>query len=107
MNERSMRRPTASLADLAAQAPGVVRLLGEVGRLRRRRRVARAAQGVGWFGAGLAVGSGLAALLAPISGRELRRRLASRARRAREYLAPGNGRSAAATRAGAAGPDGA
>src|SRR5262249_50710570 len=103
-NDRSMRRPTASLADLAAQTPALVRLLGEVGRLRRRRRVARAAQGVGWFGAGLVVGSGLAALLAPISRREPRRRLGARARRARECLAPGDGRSASATRGDAAGP---
>jgi hypothetical protein len=90
MKDRSTRNRIVSLADLAAQAPSVYRLLDQVGRVRRRRRATRVARSAGWFGAGVAVGGGLATLLAPNNGREMRRRLSSRARRVREYLAPGD-----------------
>ena len=79
----------SSLAGLAAaHAPNAVELLRWVGLQRRRTRLSRLAQGVGWFGAGLAVGGGLALLLTPQNGPELRRRLADQAKRAREYVAP-------------------
>jgi len=90
MNDHPMRNRIDSLAQLAAQAPSLYQLLGRVGIVRRRRRAARVASSAGWFGAGVAVGSGLATLLAPENGREMRRRLSSRARRVREYLAPEN-----------------
>lgn len=92
-----------SLADLAAhQVPTVHQLLSRVGMQRRRSRAVRAAQRAGWFGAGVAVGTGLAMLLTPNTGPEMRRRLSSRARRVREYVVPqGNGGYPAEARAGA------
>jgi hypothetical protein len=88
MIDSSPRNRIASLADLVAQAPSVYQVLDRVARQLRRRRAARVAQSAGWFGAGIAVGSGLAALLTPDGVREARHRLSSRARRVREYLAP-------------------
>lgn len=90
MNNHPVRNRILSLADLAAQAPIVFQLLKRVGLQRRRARAARVAQRAGWFGAGIAVGTGLATLLTPNSGPEMRRRLSSRARRVREYVAPKN-----------------
>jgi hypothetical protein len=87
MNDHRARNRIVSLADLAAQAPSVYQLLNRSGALRRRRR-ARALQRAGWFGAGVAVGSGIATLLTPRSGPEVRRRLSDGARRARDYVAP-------------------
>ena len=88
MNDHRVRNRISSLADLAAaQGPQLYQLLNRIGGMRRRRRAARIAQGAGWFGAGIAVGTGLAALLTPESGPEMRRRLSSRARRMREYVA--------------------
>ena len=96
MNDHRVRNRVFSLADLAAaQGPQLYQLLNRIGNMRRRRRAARIAQSAGWFGAGVAVGTGLAALLTPESGPEIRRRLSSRARRVRDYVAPraprGNG----------------
>jgi hypothetical protein len=96
MNDHRVRNRIFSLADLAAaQGPQLVQLLSRIGGMQRRRRAARIARSAGWFGAGVAVGTGLAALLTPESGPEIRRRLSSRARRMREYVAPrapsGNG----------------
>jgi hypothetical protein len=92
MNDRRVRNRIVSLADVAAQAPNVYHLLNRLGAQRRRRRAAQTARSIGWFGAGIAVGTGLAALFAPNSGAETRRRLSVRARRVRDYVAPsGNG----------------
>jgi hypothetical protein len=92
MNNHRVRNGIISLAEVAAQAPQLYQLLNRIGLQRRRQRAARVAQRVGWFGAGVAVGTGLAALLTPESGPEIRRRLSSQARRVREYVAPkGNG----------------
>jgi hypothetical protein len=88
MNDSSTRNRIVSLADLVAQAPSVYQVLNRVARQLRRRRAARVAQSAGWFGAGIAVGTGLVALLTPNGVREARHRLSSRARRVREYLAP-------------------
>jgi hypothetical protein len=88
MNDHRIRNRFVSLADLAAQAPQIYQLLGRVGLQRRRARAARMAQSAGWFGAGIAVGTGIAALLTPSSGPELRRRLSKRAQRVRDYVAP-------------------
>jgi hypothetical protein len=89
MNNHPVRNRIVSLADLAvAQAPQVYQLLNRVGIQRRRTRAALVAQRAGWFGAGIAVGTGLATLLTPTTGPEMRRRLSSRARRVREYVAP-------------------
>ena len=87
MNDHRARSRIVSLADLAAQAPSVYQLLNRSGVLRRHRR-ARAVQRAGWFGAGVALGSGIATLLTPRTGPEMRRRLSDGARRAREYVAP-------------------
>lgn len=93
MNELHGRNRFAALADLAAQAPHMVQLLNRVGQRRRRARAARVAQSAGWFGAGIALGTGLAALLTPKSGPELRRRLSTQARRVRNYVAPAEDRA--------------
>ena len=74
------------LSTLSHQWPAALHLAERVGLYRqrtlRRRRIERA----GLFGAGLAIGSGLAVLLAPRSGPETRRRLRSRLEDAREYV---------------------
>jgi hypothetical protein len=88
MNNDPVRNRIVSLADLAAQAPNLDLLLSRVGALRRRRRAARVAQHAGWFGAGIALGTGLATLLTPSTGPEMRRRLSARAQRVRDYVAP-------------------
>jgi hypothetical protein len=88
MNDHRIRNRFVSLADLATQAPQLYQLLGRVGLQRRRARAARVARSAGWFGAGVAVGTGIAALLTPNSGPELRRRLSQRAQRVRDYVAP-------------------
>jgi hypothetical protein len=78
----------SSLASLAAtHAPSAADLLRYVGLQRRRTRLTRFAQSAGWFGAGIAIGGGLALLLAPQNGAETRRRLAGQAQRARDYVA--------------------
>lgn len=103
MNEHHVRNRIVSLAELAAtQAPQLYALLGGIGRQRRQRRQAvRVAQSAGWFGAGVVVGTGLAALLTPNSGPEMRQRLFSRAQRVRDYVAPrGNGAATGEAREG-------
>lgn len=102
MNDHPVRNRIVSLADLAAQAPQLYQLLSRVGLQRRRRRQAvRVAQRAGWFSAGVVVGTGLATLLTPNSGRETRQRLSSQARRVREYVAPkGNGAAVGEARDG-------
>jgi hypothetical protein len=77
-----------SLATLAAHAPSAAELLRWVGLQRRRTRVARLAQGAGWFSAGVALGGGLALLLTPQNGAEMRRRLGAQAQRVRDSVAP-------------------
>ena len=87
MNHDQARRRIMSFADLAtAQAPNLYHLLSRVGALRRRRRAARIAQNAGWFGAGVVVGTGVATLLMPSSGAEMRRRVSTGARRMRQYV---------------------
>jgi hypothetical protein len=93
MNEPRIRNRFTSMAELAAHAPLLVQALNRVGSRRRRARAARVAQSAGWFGAGIALGTGLAALLTPASGSEMRRRLSTQARRVREYVAPAEDRA--------------
>ena len=90
MNDHQVRNRIVSLAGLAAtQAPQLYERLSRIGSQRRQRRQAvRVAQSAGWFGAGVVLGTGLAALLTPNSGPEMRRRLFSRAQRVRDYVAP-------------------
>jgi hypothetical protein len=88
MNDHRIRNRFVTLADLAAQAPQMYQLLNRVGLQRRRHRATRVAQSAGWFGAGVALGTGIATLLTPESGPEMRRRLSKRAQRVREYVAP-------------------
>lgn len=89
MTTQGIERSTInSLAALAAHAPSAAEALRWVGLQRSRSRVTRLAQGVGLFGAGVALGGGLALLLAPHSGSEMRRRLSGQAQRARDYVAP-------------------
>jgi hypothetical protein len=88
MNDHGIRNRFASLADLAVQAPQLYQALSRVGVHRRRQRAARAARQAGWFGAGIAVGTGLTTLLTPSTGPEMRRRLSARAQQVRDYVAP-------------------
>ena len=88
MNNHRIRNRLGTLTDLAAQAPQMYQLLSRVRLDRRRTRAARLAQSAGWFGAGVAVGTGIATLLTPNSGPEMRRRLSKRAQRVRDYVAP-------------------
>jgi hypothetical protein len=74
------------LGKLASEAPGAYALIHQVRHLRRRARMARALQRAGWFGAGVAAGGGLALLLSPRTGPEMRERLSERVRRARDYV---------------------
>jgi hypothetical protein len=100
MTNHIVRDRIVSLADLAvSQAPQMYQLLNRVGLQRRRTRAIRVAQRAGWFGAGIAVGTSLATLLMPNSGPEMRRRLSTRARRVREYVAPKTNGGAPAERA--------
>jgi hypothetical protein len=87
MTEGVRRNALSSLATIAANAPAGYEMLRWVGLERRRSRVARVATSAGWFGAGVALGSGLALLLTPHSGPEMRRKLSRQARRARDYVA--------------------
>jgi hypothetical protein len=87
MNDH-FRNRFGSLAGLAAQAPHVYELLHRVGLQRRRRRAANVARSAGWFGAGVAVGAGVASLLSHGGGQQLRERLSRQARRVRDYVAP-------------------
>lgn len=84
MNQGVGKRALNSLAMIAATAPQTYDVLRWVGLERRRTRMARAAAGFGWFGVGMAVGSGLALLLTPHDGPEMRRRLSDQVRRARD-----------------------
>jgi hypothetical protein len=88
VNQHPVRDRIGSLTDLALQAPQLYQLVSRVGAQRRRRRTALAVRRAGWLGAGLALGAGLTTLLTPRSGPEVRHRLAARAQRVREYVAP-------------------
>ncbi len=88
MTDGIERSTVSSLAALAAHAPNAAELLRWVGLQRRQSRTARWAQGAGWFGAGVALGGGLALLLTPQSGAEMRRRLSGQAQRVRDAVAP-------------------
>ena len=79
-----------TLANIAAHAPAWYELLHRVGLESRRSLALRSAQRAGWFGLGLVAGGGLALLLTPRTGPELRERLGEQAKRAREYVAPGD-----------------
>jgi hypothetical protein len=87
MNTDGMRKNALNtLATVAAAAPTGYELLRWVGLERRRSMAARAAMNAGWFGAGLAIGGGLALLLTPHNGPEMRRKLSRQARRAQKYV---------------------
>ena len=74
------------LSDLSNQIPTALTLAERIGlhhrQTLRRRRMTQA----GLFGAGLAIGSGLAVLLAPRSGPETRRRIRERVEEAKDYV---------------------
>ncbi len=96
MNERDeirerihRRNAIMTLTNLAAHAPHWYDLIQHVGLQRRRSRAERAAMRVGWFGFGVLAGGGLALLLTPRTGPELREQLGEQARRARDYVSPG------------------
>jgi hypothetical protein len=78
-----------TIASLASQAPMAYELLRRIGLERRRSRAIRAATYAGWLGVGLALGGGLAMLLTPRSGPQMRERLGEQGKRARDYVAPG------------------
>jgi len=75
-----------TIANLASYAPAAYELLNRVGLERRSSRATRVAVRAGWIGIGVAVGGGLALLLTPRSGPELRGRLGEQAKRARDYV---------------------
>ena len=103
-NRPNWRNTMMSIADLATRAPSAYDLLNRIGLERRRSRARRAASCAGWLGVGMAVGSGLAMLLTPRSGPEVRERLGEQAKRARDYVAPGEGEESDAPRRAATGP---
>ena len=99
-NRHTNRRYTImTIANLASHAPAVYELLHRIGLERRRSRAIRAAKCAGWMGVGLAVGSGLALLLAPRSGPETRERLGEQAKRARDYLVTNGNQPSSSRRA--------
>jgi hypothetical protein len=77
-----------TLANLAAHAPAWYDLLNQVGLQRRQTLAYRAAARAGWIGLGVLAGGGLAILLTPRSGPEMRERLGQQAQRARDYVTP-------------------
>lgn len=81
----------ANLAALASYAPTAHDLLHYIGLERRRSTAIRAASCASWFGFGMAVGGGLALLFTPRTGPEMRERLGDQAKRARDYVASGDG----------------
>lgn len=88
MNRRQNGRDwIGSLTSLAAQAPDFYKLANAVGQYRRRRRAERIIHRAGWIGAGALVGVGLAALLTPKTGPEIRRKISDQAGRVRDYVA--------------------
>ncbi len=88
MNERNDGHSwLGSLTDLAVQAPHFYELANTVGQFRRRRRAEHIARRLGWLGAGALVGAGVAALVTPKSGAEIRRRISDQAGRVRDYVA--------------------
>jgi hypothetical protein len=87
MSNHIVRNSIGSLAEIAQQTPQLYRMLSQVAGQSRRRRTARIIQNGAWLGAGLVVGAGLAALLSPTTGAQVRRRLAYGAERVRGYVA--------------------
>lgn len=77
-----------ALSQIASSAPALYDLARKVGLDYRRVRALRTASRLGWAAAGIAVGGGVALLLAPRSGAEVRAQLATRAQRAKEYVVP-------------------
>jgi hypothetical protein len=77
-----------TISNLASYAPSAYEMLYRLGLERRRSRAMRAASCAGWLGLGMAMGSGLAMLLTPRTGHDMRERLGEQAKRARDYVAP-------------------
>ncbi len=75
-----------TLANLASHAPSAYDLLYRIGLERRRSRAIRAASCAGWIGIGMAMGGGLALLLAPRVRSEVTEAIGEQARRARSYV---------------------
>lgn len=88
MSNHVVRNSLASIAELANHAPDLYKMLSQVAGQRRRQRTARLLQNGAWLGAGLVVGAGLATLLSPTTGAQVRHQLATRAERVRRYIAP-------------------
>ena len=75
-----------TISNLASYAPSAYDMLYRIGLERRRSRAMRAASCAGWLGLGMAMGSGLAMLLTPRTGQDMRERLGEQAKRARDYV---------------------
>jgi hypothetical protein len=88
MSNHVVRNSLASIAELANHTPDLYKMLSRVAGQRRRQRTARILQNGAWIGAGLVVGAGLATLLSPTTGAQVRRQIANRAERVRRYVAP-------------------
>jgi len=87
---QSRRNLIMTLSNLSAHAPTAYHLLRQVGLQRRRSRARRAASAAGWVGLGAVLGGGMALLLTPRSGPQMREQLGEQARKARDYVAPGH-----------------
>ena len=73
-------------SDLSKQLPTALALVERVRQHRRRRTRRRRVVQAGWFGVGLAIGSGVAVLVAPRRGAVTRRRIRVGMDRARDYV---------------------
>ena len=71
---------------LARHAPIAYELLHRLGLERRRSRAIRAASCAGWIGVGIALGGGIALLLTPRSGPEMRDHLSEQGKRTRDNV---------------------
>jgi len=86
MSNHIVRNSIGSLAQVVSQAPHLYDALGRLSSLRRRHRAARVAKHAAWLGAGLVLGAGLATLLSPRTGKQVRRQISDQAKQARDYI---------------------
>jgi len=75
-----------ALANASTRLPAAYELFRWIGMQRRRSRAARTARYAALLGTGALLGGGVAALVTPRSGAQLRSLLGSKARRARDYV---------------------
>jgi hypothetical protein len=91
MTHYDERNIMQTLVRAGTRLPAAYELLRWVGIQRRRSRMARTARYAGLIATGALIGGGIAALVTPQSGAQMRRLLGSQAKRAREYVTHENG----------------